>query len=199
MKKSQEGMISQGETKDLKKVRLHERPVHPTGYMLSSKGIHGAPVEGATYSIGEKEYVLISGPDGKQVICDRDRDHTFPVTKDQKAVKEILKMRRENHNISKARALHAKELAKGDPDMKVILEWHMAFEDGPISEPIIKDGITFYKVGRNASHDFYAGTKDGKKYAYSVYKEWVGESDTPILHENIREIEDWGREYMGHS
>jgi len=40
--------------------------------------------------------------------------------------------------------------------------------DGDEPTPIVRDGIEFYRVGHNASHEFYLGVKDGVLYDCAV-------------------------------
>lgn len=55
------------------------------------------------------------------------------------------------------------------------------------------EGVTFSIVGQNASHDFFIGTKDGKRFILSVANWEDGSSE-----ECCREVDSWEGEYLGH-
>lgn len=64
------------------------------------------------------------------------------------------------------------ERLASDDTLKKILTRHLLFEYQRCSSvgepsPTEEDGIPFYRVGRNASHEFYLGYKDGVEYAGS--------------------------------
>ncbi len=88
----------------------------------------------------------------------------------------------------------AKALHEADPVTREILCWHLEYEHGQIRS-VEKKGITFYQVGHNASHEFYAGAKEGRKYKYTVGEDYDEEGNF-CPDEQIYEVEEWG--YMGH-
>ncbi len=69
----------------------------------------------------------------------------------------------------------AAELSNGDKLLGRVMEAHLAYSNGRPSSPSSVDGIDFYVVGRNASHEFYLGTKDGR-----MFKRAFGESGRKI-------------------
>ena len=66
----------------------------------------------------------------------------------------------------------------GDDTVLVeVLFWHLRYNWGKghnprtprIDEPHVINGVKFWRVGRNASHEFYAGTDgNGKRFRYSA-------------------------------
>ena len=57
-----------------------------------------------------------------------------------------------------------------------------------------REGIKFFIVGRNASHDFFIGTKDGKRFILSF-----GEGpDEGSYRYRMEEVESWCGRYLGH-
>lgn len=88
----------------------------------------------------------------------------------------------------------AKRLAKGDTVLEEILLWNMTFNGGRApNAPTKRKGIHFWMVGQNASHQFEAGVKDGKRYRYSF-----GEGDDfRKVGAYIKEVPDWSG-YYGH-
>lgn len=68
--------------------------------------------------------------------------------------------------------------------------------------PTIKEGISFYIVGHNASHEFYLGMKDGKIYRMSIGEGFPPDGDWSNIPVEckITEIseEDLGNTYIGH-
>lgn len=77
-------------------------------------------------------------------------------------------------------------------DHREAINWHIQFTGGPISPKVFSD-IIFYLVGRNASHYFYIGLSEGRKYVRSAAVDGGEEYD-----ENIREVESWQEQYLGH-
>ena len=55
------------------------------------------------------------------------------------------------------------------------------------------EGVTFYSVGQNASHDFFIGTKEGKRFILSVANWEDGSSE-----EHSYEVDSWNGKYLGH-
>lgn len=91
-----------------------------------------------------------------------------------------------------------------DPIVQEIRQWNREFRGGHQDKPVFKDGIPFWWVGWNASHSFYAGTKGGKRYQYSVGEaappddDWDGDRDGPPEQEEcIEEVADFNG-YYGH-
>jgi hypothetical protein len=171
----------------------HEQKKHRCNYGSFSQK-DGSSIEGEIYSIDGADYLLAKK--NKESIIYKVGKELSQVT-DPNISKKIVEMVCENEEISKARAAHAKELSNGDRFLEKILFWNMDYIDGPVSEPVIREGISFYKVGHNATYNFYAGTKDGKKYAFTEgegdYDEESGKLETE---ESFKQVEDWN--YMGH-
>ncbi len=70
----------------------------------------------------------------------------------------------------------------------------MEYNHGRI-EPYPVEGIVFYQVGRNASHEFYAGAKDGRRYTFTSGEDY-DEDGNFRPDKRVYEVEKWG--YMGH-
>jgi len=76
-------------------------------------------------------------------------------------------------------------------------------DDNPYTQPTSKNGISFYQVGRNASHSFYMGMKlqdDGEIHCYSgaygeEFDEKTREWDHVFTH---HEVDSWSGGYYGH-
>ncbi|MBN2096741.1 hypothetical protein JW752_05120 [Candidatus Peregrinibacteria bacterium] len=88
----------------------------------------------------------------------------------------------------------AQALREADTITRDILCWHLEYTQGQI-RPIEKEGIIFYQVGHNASHEFYAGVKEDRKYKYTVGENYDEEGNF-YPDEKIYEVDEWG--YMGH-
>lgn len=88
----------------------------------------------------------------------------------------------------------ARENSGGDPIVAEILLWNLQYNYGKghdgstpyMDKPRVVDGVKFWRVGHNASHEFYAGT-DGKGNRFSRS---VGESVTIDLDGNPLEWDD---------
>ena len=105
-----------------------------------------------------------------------------------------------------------------DKNLEKVIVAHMAYESKggmrKIYEPHSSehDGIDFYRVGHNASHEFYMGYKDGKFYAGSFGDSYVGpregcdcdslticEDEGHIIWEfSHREVPEHNWGYLGH-
>lgn len=113
----------------------------------------------------EDQYYYVSGA-GEVFI---ENNLVMSKVEDPCVVLEVLKLVEEDKTITEARDRMAELLSKGDEKLTAILRWHTEFNSGHIDTcPTVKAGIAFYQVGRNASHEFYLGVKDGKVYGCSV-------------------------------
>lgn len=101
----------------------------------------------------------------------------------------------------------ARRLSGGDRIVEEILLWNIVFRGGGSpDEPRVIDGVKFWVVGRNASHDFYAGTDGtGKRFRRSVGESCtvdidgnpLAEDGIPGIDEHMSEVSDF-RGYYGH-
>ncbi len=82
-----------------------------------------------------------------------------------------------------------------------IRRWHGEFVryrsyGGP---PVMRNGVRFYQVGRNASHEFFIGVDaDGQRYVHAVGENGWDENDNPIIGERIYPVESFAGHYLGH-
>lgn len=126
--------------------------------------------------------------------CPYDTDQRRLITELGERDRIVWEIRRQvelDEQRSKARDLRAMELAKGDAILANAIRWHMGFEDGDASDPWMVEGIPFYQVGRNASHAFYVGAKDGQRYVIGQDYE---DHDPP----RVDAVETWDGGYYGH-
>ena len=116
----------------------------------------------------------------------------------------------------------AREHANGDPIVEEVLLWHLHYNWGKgnkpcrphIDSPSEINGVKFWRVGHNASHEFYLGTDgNGKRFRRAVGEsldfDWEGKplvfdeknfflpTETPGLDESITEVAEFGG-YNGH-
>jgi hypothetical protein len=80
----------------------------------------------------------------------------------------------------------------------IVLDLHLGYTGGKL-RPVTHDGITFYIVGHNASHEFYLGHDAANR----LWKMSSGEQDcdadgTPIFGEHLSLVEDFQTTYIGH-
>jgi len=94
----------------------------------------------------------------------------IPVT-DPKVIARVLALQAEDAAIDAARDAMAQSLADrlhdGNALAVTMFRSHLEFEGSLELFPVEHEGISFYQVGRNASHEFYLGLKDGQAYCYS--------------------------------
>ena len=68
----------------------------------------------------------------------------------------------------------ARDSSGGDTVLEEVLTMHLRYNRGKgrnprISKPHVVNGVKFWCVGHNASHEFYVGTDgSGKRFRYSV-------------------------------
>ncbi|MFH1430355.1 MAG: hypothetical protein ABIG71_02405 [Candidatus Uhrbacteria bacterium] len=108
--------------------------------------------------------------DGSVFVYDEERigdQCHIPVT-DPELLATVARMRAEDEAIIDAREALVRERANGDEVLAEVLSRHVEYQNGRVDEsPRVHDGVTFYIVGRNASHEFYAGAKDGRRFVMS--------------------------------
>lgn len=63
----------------------------------------------------------------------------------------------------------AKEHAKGSPLLEWVFLASIRYNSGTLEDPTTHDGIAFWKVGRHASLQFYAGVKGDTAYRMSEF------------------------------
>lgn len=134
------------------------------------------------------------------------------------AIRSIIeKQIEEDNDIERARAELAKIESRGDRIKFEILLMHLWFTGGIMEEgENKKDGIEFYQVGRNASHNFYCGVKDGQRYVASwcpgecLYENEESPTESTSAKQREEQIDDFEHQasvrpvaafeglYMGH-
>lgn len=193
------GYTGDEEELDMYPCRKHERSENKAARPYCSSGSiwYSDDVSGNTYYVNREEYVVAGNG---SVYKKEDYEHEVEVT-DPAILLSIKAQIKEDGEIQAAREALATKESHGDSTALMILSWHMEFNSGVIdSEPLEKNGIKFYQVGRNASHSFYLGIKDGKMYKYATdggY--WNEETDeyTPDDSEAY-EVDPNNVGYMGH-
>jgi hypothetical protein len=170
--------------------------------------ISGDPVSGDIFQVRGQRYILNFDNRGYPVVSSHDTGETV---EDTTIVSSVVVQMEKDRQIAYARRKVADTLSENNPILAEILEMHIEYNVGRFGRLLKKDGIDFYAVGHNASHYFYAGTKDGKKYVFSMSPNLCecDENDQLILdekgnliiteaEEHIREVtgDDWG--YIGH-
>jgi hypothetical protein len=165
------------------------------------------------YVVGEypenKEYRLL---ENGQVF---EGDSFDPVEVTDPSVMAMVKgLAEADRQIDAARRARAKQLAKqlhgGDPRAEDMFLWHMEFRNGDVAPtPLTRNGVNFYQVGRNASHSFFLGMKNGKCFHRSftfwleedMYGQLVLDEDgapKEVEEEHIRQVHSWRGLYCGH-
>ena len=82
-----------------------------------------------------------------------------------------------------------------------IHQWFRVIAHGePLGGMVRREGIAFFVAGRNASHEFYVGAKDGQRYVLAVGCDWEISEDGEeefVCSEDHWPVETWG--YIGHA
>lgn len=92
--------------------------------------------------------------------------------------------------------IHEKNRPLGAQLEDKILAWARRFSEPNEPKPLVRDRVTYYQVGRNSTHSFYAGVDldTGKLYRASDDTEFGGE-----WHVSEKEsLESFANDYMGH-
>jgi hypothetical protein len=92
--------------------------------------------------------------------------------------------------------IHEKKRPLGAQLEERVLIWARRFSEPNEPKPIVRDGVTYYQVGRNSSHSFYAGVDiaTGKLYRASDDTEFGGE----WYSSEKESFESFRNDYMGH-
>lgn len=110
-----------------------------------------------------------------------------------------------------ARCAREAERLTDDPLLRKVFQFHLFYSYGhtkaasspkpyePSSHPFEKDGIKFFVVGHNASHQFYLGVKDGVLYrgSYDCDCDNYDEPDSGFAYSAV-ESNSLRGEYLGH-
>lgn len=159
---------------------------------------NGGYIGGELYTLDGFDYVVAE--DGNTYLYDREKSVLLLVT-DESIKSKIEAMCKEDVEVSNARCDVADVLGGDSEILKGIIRLHLEYTGGSV-DPVEKQGVTFYQVGRNASHEFYIGVKDGKKYVYTIGEDYTYfDADDPSndkigYKEDVYEVEKWG--YLGH-
>lgn len=152
-------------------------------------------LSGDLYRLNHEEYV-VSGNGSVYQKEDMETVVTDPVV-----LLSIKAQIEEDIKIRAARDALATREAQGDPKLLLVLMWHLEFNGGRITlEPLEKDGIKFYQVGRNASHQFCLGVQDGKMYKYATDGGYWNEETGEYVPDDseVYEVESNNVGYVGH-
>lgn len=159
-----------------------------------------------------KEYVYCTFDDkdyhkNEDGIFVYDSDHRLRQCDDPEVRRSFEKLETEDRKINQSRDWIAKQYAEGDSILEEILRMHLDFTCGKI-EPFSYEGILFFQLGRNSSHEFFVGIRNGKTYRMSTGEEYDPETpdsdadaelpESRYAH-HVVELEsdqDWG--YVGH-
>jgi hypothetical protein len=151
-------------------------------------GPDGLWEEFTSYCFDDQKYLKSS----KGVFAQDENGNLVP-SDDPKVLSSVEILELEDRKVCDARARLAIRYSEGNPILERILWIHLEFNEGRIN-PHPHEGVLFFSVGRNASHEFSVGVKDGKCYVHSI-----GESCREgEWEEDVREVaaDNWG--YVGH-
>jgi len=131
-------------------------------------------VEAQKYDEENDEFIPADVPEEyKDKVFDYDEaretleDVLPPVKNSEEILPQIKALMAQDEETEQLRKNKALELADGDEVLASVFYANIEYNNGILSTATIVDGIPFYRVGHNASHDFYMGYKDGQRYRYS--------------------------------
>ena len=164
---------------------------------------NGVELDTAGYCLDDDRYeiVLTEGPFHGRVLWRKDYfEDPIPVS-DQSIIVRVLALQAEDTAIDAARDAEALALAErlheGNPEAAQLLRAHLEFEDSLEVCPHEHEGVIFYQVGHNASHQFFFGMKDGQCYQYSSGDGGEDENGVWQLEEDFGPVDDMSG-YCGH-
>lgn len=131
----------------------------------------------------------------------------------------MIRARSEGEVLEQLRQV-ARENSGGDPIVEEILLMNLSYSWGKgrnpriprVDEPSVVSGVKFWRVGHNASHEFYVGTDgSGKRFRRSIGEslsiDWEGKplvcdetgfpTELPGLDDRVDEVAEFGC-YLGH-
>jgi hypothetical protein len=159
----------------------------------------GSSFSGESYCVDDTDFA-VSDSDGDVYFKSGNGNYEFVTNPEIR--KLVLGLRERDHEISIARSAIAQLYSEGDPILGEAIRMHLEFSDGRL-QPFFFQGIPFFKVGRNATHEFYAGAKDGKRQvlccwtAYDRDENGNADGETERTDFSLDEAgEEWG--YIGH-
>jgi len=182
------------ETVGKNEVPMHEQQYNRYGYGSYPVAGTDERVAGDLYGIDDKKFLLTNERRPRVYV---ENDNRF-VGQDEELYQKVLAMEQHDYDVAKARDKYAVELAKGDEVLVLVYRYALEYGNGQIEDPMERDGVTLYKVGRNASHDFYLGSKDGKLYKAAMCGEWNEKEEYIEDWSDPREVESLQGEYLGH-
>ena len=152
---------------------------------------------GTLYSIKEQgresyeddELVLVRWSDGSFSSYD---DPCIPIALNELTLAQLDMADDEVNNLASKRDFIAKQRSNGDSLLERIILLCMYYRDSEDVSPRIHEGIEFYKVGHNSTHDFYAGRSEGRTYKLS--ETW----NSGEVERHMYSYDDGGLGYCGH-
>ena len=94
-----------------------------------------------------------------------------------------------------------KKFCKVRSEVFRIHQWFRVIARGEhLGGVVRRRGVTFFIAGRNASHEFYVGAKNGQRYVLSMTGDWEEDENGKevfVETEDLRPVETWG--YIGHA
>lgn len=99
--------------------------------------------------------------------------------------------------LANKREFVAKAIALDDSILANIIYSHMEYMGSLQPCATIRDGIEFYCLGHNASHEFYLGRKNGETWKYVIGESIEEDEDGyPKVESRVTKVDDIG--YCGH-
>jgi hypothetical protein len=179
----------------VEEVPLHERKLNCTGYCSTNIEGTDSRIAGDTFDVDGRTFILTN--ERRPRVYDETERRM--VSADEDLYQRVLDMEQQDYDVMKARDEYAVHLAHGDEILASVYRCALEYGNGQIEEPETHDGVTLFKVGRNASHMFFLGAKDGKMYKAALCYDYDEVNDKTIEDwSGPREVESLQGEYLGH-
>ncbi|MBT5503780.1 hypothetical protein HOK15_06220 [Candidatus Falkowbacteria bacterium] len=169
--------------------------------------IDGQSLETQGFKIGEgwqveHEMVTSEGSFFGMVFFRKNSFGDRELVTDQAIIDQMKAMYADDQIVDAKRDATAKDFAEklhgGDERAESMIRMHLEFEDSLEPYSMEREGGMFYQVGRNASHQFYFGMKEGQAYRYACGEGWEDEDTGEWnLDESQYPVDNWDG-YCGH-
>lgn len=181
---------------EIKEKELYQQSLNSTGWSMGftrTESGQSEQISGISYRVQGREYIM---PDSSVPEKDKGRPYSLEdkgFVADEDIIREVREQAEMDKNIKNARAEKAEAMSGGDPLLAEVIRSNIDYNNGEVGQPMVVNGIDFYQVSRNSSHEFFMGVMDGKRYTYS----FAPDEDSDGAG-RVREVDDFESGYHGH-
>lgn len=150
----------------------------------------------------QSEDLFVYEVHGEQIFADDNGCLSYDTAKKDPVVDEstasvVLAQMMQDGRVVSARRKLAQKQAGGSGLLARVLGWHLEFTSGHM-QPCPEGDLTFFQVGRNASHEFFVAIDDGQPHVMSICCDWDEEKQEAVIEKRIRKVNTLSACYLGH-